>query len=57
MICDLSPGDSVGAVRMIGSLASFLKTSKSVARALDVLSSDDVFTAAVYYKAVASVYR
>lgn len=33
---------------MTGSLGSFLKTSAKAARDLDVVSSADVFTAAVY---------
>ena len=48
IIWDLSLDVSVGAVRIIGSLGSFLKTSDSAARALDVLSNDDDLAAAVY---------
>ena len=48
IICDLSPGVKVGAVRMIGSWASLLKTSERAARDLEVESRDDDLTAAVY---------
>jgi len=34
---------------MTGSLGSFLKTSERAARALDVLSREDVLAAAVYW--------
>ena len=48
IIWDLSLDVSVGAVRIIGSLGSFLKISDSAARAFDVLSNDDNLAAAVY---------
>lgn len=48
IIWDLSPGVRVGAVRMTGSLGSFLKTSAKAARDFDVVSRADVLTAAVY---------
>ena len=49
MIWDLSLWERVGAVRMAGSFASFLKTSSRAARDLETGSSVDDFTAAVYY--------
>jgi hypothetical protein len=47
-ICDLSLGVKVGAVRIVASLGSFLKTSDRAARDLAVPSSAEVFAAAVY---------
>lgn len=48
IIWDLSPGLKVGALRITGSFVSFLKTSESAARALEVLSRVEVLAAAVY---------
>ena len=48
-ICDLSPGVRLGALRMSGSLGSFLNTSDRADRDLAVLSSAEVLAAAVYY--------
>jgi len=53
-IWDLSPAVRVGAVRILGSLGSFLKTSDKAARDLDVVSRADNFTAAVYWRRVRS---
>ena len=48
MIWDLSPGLRVGAERILGSFASFRKTSANALSAFEVLSREEVFAAAVY---------
>ena len=48
IIWDLSLDVSVGAVKIIDSLGSFLKISDSAARDFDVLSNEDDLAAAAY---------
>lgn len=48
-ICDLSLGLKVGALSIEGSFPSFLSISARTASDFDVLSSEDVLAAAVYY--------
>lgn len=47
-IWDLSCCVNVGALRILESFESFLKTSERAERDLDVLSNEEVFAAAVY---------